>query len=254
MDSRWNISQTIGKRVLPASIISPMDNAEMVLVPSGEFTMGITEEELHQLNLLEDQENPIFATEVPATSVYLKAYYIDRYPVTNFQYRKFLDETGHRKPSLIDHSAWGDPMQPVVFVGWNDARAYAQWAGKILPAEAQWEKAARGTDSRWWAWGNEFLPDHCNSRGYGLQRTSEIAIFHEGVSPFGCYDMCGNVWEMCEGRWLDDYPPMRGGCFLGSATFVRVTCRWTPEDPEGGAHWMGFRCIKELPPELLSDA
>ena len=138
-------------------------------------------------------------------------------------------------------------MQPVVFVGWDDARAYAKWAGKSLPKEAQWEKAGRGTDGRLWSWGHEFMPNRCNSREYNLGHTSEIGIFHEGMSPYGCYDMCGNVWEMCEGRWQEEHLPMRGGCFLGSATFVRVTCRWTPEDSTDGAHWLGFRCVREMP-------
>jgi len=74
-----------------------------------------------------------------------------------------------------------------------------------------------------------------------LQQSTEIGLFDRGISPYGCYDMCGNVWEMCEGNWLEGTLPMRGGCFLGSATFVRVTCRWTPEDPVNGAHWLGFR-------------
>jgi formylglycine-generating enzyme required for sulfatase activity len=138
-------------------------------------------------------------------------------------------------------------MRPVVFVGWDDARSYAEWAGKSLPTEEQWEKAGRGDDGRWWSWGHEFLPERCNSNEYGLGHTSKIGIFDQGISPYGCYDMCGNVWEMCEGRWLEDYLPMRGGCFLGSVTFVRITCRWTPEDPVNGAHWLGFRCIKEIP-------
>jgi formylglycine-generating enzyme required for sulfatase activity len=137
-------------------------------------------------------------------------------------------------------------MQPVVFVGWDDARTYADWAGKSLPTEAQWEKAGRGDDGRWWAWGHEFLPDRCNYRELDLERTSEIGHFDKGISPYGCYDMCGNVWEMCEGRWIENYLPMRGGCYLGSAMFVRVTCRWTPEDPENGAQWLGFRCVKNV--------
>ena len=208
--------------------------------------MGITEDELIRIFMMDDRQTPIFATELPARTVEVGAFFIDRYPVTNFQYRKFIQETGHRKPMLIDHPEWGQPLQPVVMVGWDDARAYARWCGKSLPTEAQWEKAGRGTNGQWWAWGDEFLPGHCNSREYEIERTSDIGIFDQGVSPYGCYDMCGNVWEMCEGQWIEDYPVMRGGCFLGSATFVRVTCRWTPEDPVNGAHWLGFRCIKEI--------
>jgi formylglycine-generating enzyme required for sulfatase activity len=231
---------------LPETLISPVDGAEMVLIPAGEFLMGIDQKELYHIYILDDRKNPVFATEVPASIINLKTYYIDRYPVTNFQYRKFIEATGHRTPMLIDHPDWGQPLQPVVFVGWDDARAYARWAGKALPEEAQWEKAARGTDGRWWAWGHEFFPDRCNCRESALECTSTIGTFDKGVSPYGCYDMCGNVWEMCEGRWIDESLPMRGGCFLGSPTFVRVTCRWTPEDPVNGAHWLGFRCVKTV--------
>jgi len=236
----------LGSGPLPQAVIAPIDGAEMVLVPAGEFIMGMDEREIYQIFLLDNRENPIFATEAPIHRVYLDSYYIDRYPVTNYQYRRFIENTGHREPMLIHHPDWGKPMQPVVFIGWEDARAYAHWAGKAIPTEAQWEKAGRGTDGRWWAWGQEFLPNCCNSREYNLQLTSEIGIFDRGVSPYGCYDMCGNVWEMCEGEWLNDALPMRGGCFLGSATFVRVTCRWTPEDPANGAQWLGFRCIKKI--------
>ena len=247
MDDNWDIGKIAGSGSLPESVVSPIDGAEMVIVPEGEFKMGISEEELYQIFILDDRENPVFASEAPARKVYLGAFYIDRYPVTNYQYRKFIQSTGHREPILFNHPSWGQPMQPVVFVGWEDARAYARWAGKSLPTEAQWEKAGRGQDGRWWSWGHEFLPQRCNSREYDLYRTSEIGIFDEGLSPYGCYDMCGNVWEMCEGKWLDESLPMRGGCFLGSATFVRITCRWTPEDPVDGAHWLGFRCVKEIP-------
>lgn len=250
MNEPWDIEKMLAGREMPQTLVAPVDGAEMVFVPSGEFLMGTTEEELNQLYLLEERENPIFGTEFPSRNVYVDSFYIDRYPVTNFQYRQFIEATGHREPILIDHPDWGQPMQPVVFVGWDDARAYAKWVGKSLPSEIQWEKAGRGTDGRWWAWGHEFEPDRCNSREYGLQHTSEIGIFDKGMSPYGCYDMCGNVWEMCEGRWVDEYPPMRGGCFLGSATFVRVTCRWTPEDPTDGAQWLGFRCVKELPAKI----
>jgi len=247
LETRWDIEKELGEGKLPDSIVSPIDGAEMVKVPAGPFTMGISEEELHQIFLLDRRQTVVFATEIPDRIVHLENYYIDRYPVTNYQYRKFVEETGHREPLLWTEPRWSQPMQPVVFVGWDDARAYAKWAGKSLPTEAQWEKAGRGTDGRWWSWGQEFLPDRCNSREYGLERTSEIGLFDDGMSPYGCYGMCGNVWEMCEGRWQWDLLPMRGGCFLGTATFVRVTCRWTPEDTVNGAHWLGFRCVVEAP-------
>ena len=250
MGSRWDIKKMLGTNPLPDTLVAPIDGAEMVIIPAGEFTMGLGEKELYQIYMLDKRENPVFATEVPARKLNLETFYMDRYPVTNYQYRKFIDSTGHREPMLINHPEWGLPMQPVVFVGWEDARAYADWAGKQLPTEACWEKAGRGSDSRWWAWGHEFMPDRCNSREYGLQQTSEIGQFDSGVSPYGCYDMCGNVWEMCEGEWVEDTLPMRGGCFLGSATFVRVTCRWTPEDPANGAHWLGFRCMKKIPTSI----
>jgi len=246
-ESRWDLLQEIGAGPLPERIVSPFDKAEMVLVPEGPFTMGITQEELQQVFLLDQRPTPVFLTELPARTVYVDSFFVDRYPVTNYQYRRFVEETGHREPWLWKDPLWSQPMQPVVGVGWNDARLYAKWAGKSLPTEAQWEKAGRGVDGRWWAWGNEFVPGRCNSREYGLLRTSEVGSFDDGVSPYGCYDMCGNVWEMCEGRWQGNHPPMRGGCFLGNATFVRITCRWTPEDPENGAHWLGFRCVKEVP-------
>lgn len=151
MENRWDIRQTIADGPLPETIVSPVDGAEMVLVPGGEFIMGISEEELYHIFKLDERQTPIFATEIPARKINLSDYYIDRYPVTNYQYRKFLEKTGHRRPPLLDDSIWGKPMQPVIFVGWDDARAYATWAGKTLPTEQQWEKAARGTDRRWWA-------------------------------------------------------------------------------------------------------
>lgn len=247
MKNVWDITENQGDKPLPENIVSPVDKAEMVLVPEGPFTAGTSEADFIKLCLLEEKFNPVFATEVPAKTIHLDSFYIDRYPVTNYQYQQFIEKTGHRKPMLWDHPDWNQPMQPVVFVGWADARAYARWAGKSLPTEDQWEKAGRGVDGRLWAWGHEFLPDRCNSREFGLERTSEIGVFDKGVSPYGCYDMCGNVWEICEGEWVDQLLPMRGGCFLGPATFVRVTCRWTPEDTTNGAHWLGFRCIKEIP-------
>lgn len=247
MNRDWNVLETIGDLPFPSEIESPYDNAVMVLVPEGEFTMGIKKEDLIQIFALDGKENPVFATEVPAKEVYVGAYYIDKYPVTVAQYGRFLIERGHRKPLLWEQPGWSDPSQPVVGLGWNDARAYAAWAGKELPSEAQWEKAARGTDGFWWPWGNDFFAGRCNSAELGIGKTTDVTRFPEGASPYGACEMSGNVWEMCEGVWIENMPLMKGGCFLGRATFVRASTRWSPEDPENGAHWLGFRCVKEIP-------
>ena len=252
MERDWDISEYVQGSSLPPRIVSPYDQSEMVLVPAGEFTFGIDEAELIQIFALDGKTNPIFATEVPTKTVFLDNYYIDVYPVTNAQYAEFLEETGHRRPFLWRKDAWNDPMQPVVGLGWDDARTYAAWAGKQLPDEEQWEKAARGTDRRWWPWGDDFHAGYVNSRELQIGGTTDVKRFPKGMSPYGCYDMSGNVWEMCEGAWIQDMPLMKGGCFLGRATFVRTTCRWSPEDPADGAHWLGFRCIKEIPIKLFS--
>ncbi len=242
----WSIANLVKSPLLPPKVVSPIDCAEMVLIPAGEFTMGISESELHQVFILGDSQNPVFTAETPARKIMLEDYYIDIHPVTNYQYGKFLEDTDHRAPMLWGKEGWNEPLQPVVGLGWDDARAYADWAGKELPTEAQWEKAARGIDGRWWPWGNDFYPGYCNSAELGINRVTDVSRFHLGLSPYGCYDMSGNVWEMCEGVWIEGHLPMRGGCFLGSATFVRTTVRWSAEDQVDGAHWLGFRCVKNI--------
>ena len=106
VEERWDMRNILGRGPLPETVIAPIDGAEMVLVPAGEFTMGMGEEEIYQIFLLDDRENPVFATEIPARREYLDSYYIDRYPVTNYQYRRFIESTGHRQPMLINHPEW----------------------------------------------------------------------------------------------------------------------------------------------------
>ena len=179
----WSVTDLVQASPYPPKIISPIDSVEMVLIPAGEFTMGISESELNQVFILDGSQNPVFMTEVPSRKVTLESYYIDIHPVTNYQYAKFIKETGHRTPQLWDREGWNEPLQPVVGLGWDDARAYAAWSGKALPTEPQWEKAARGTDGRWWPWGNDFYPGYCNSSELGINRVTDVTRFHQGLEP-----------------------------------------------------------------------
>lgn len=174
----------------PAKTITGKDDAPMVLVLAGEFMMGSREDDKSAQN-----------DERPAHSVYLDAFYIDQYEVTTSRYAKFFRETKRSAPEYWPEQVMQQHgRKPVVGVDWNDATAYCSWAGKRLPTEAEWEKAARGTDQRVYPWGNagpsKALANFdrcCDFKDYGA--LTDIGSFEEGKSPFGVYDMAGNVWE-----------------------------------------------------------
>jgi formylglycine-generating enzyme required for sulfatase activity len=183
---------------LPSRIIGK-DGAPMVLVPAGEFLMGSGKDS----KSAQDDERP-------AHRVYRDDYYIDQYEVTTARYAKFFQETKWREPYL-----WSEQVlkqhtnKPVVGVDWNDAVAYCSWAGKRLPTEAEWEKAARGTDQRMYPWGDQAPTDQranfdhcCDFKDYGA--LTEVGSFEGGKSPYGAYDMAGNVWEWVA-DWYDEH-------------------------------------------------
>lgn len=170
---------------------------EMIRIPAGPFIMGT---------------NDRLPDEGPQHTVTLPAYWIDKYEVTNAQYKKFIDATGRRSPDHFRNRTYprGKADHPVTFVTWEDATAYCQWAGKRLPTDAEWEKAGRGTDGRWFPWGNDFdlykanTPQRWSKLGEQGD-TTPAGAFEGGKSPYGLYDMSGNVWEWTS-SWYVAYP------------------------------------------------
>lgn len=232
---------------------------DMVLVPAGEFLMGTNEGR---------------EISYPEHVVYLDAFRIDRYEVTNAQYWEFLQymkkTNDHSKchpeePSGKDHTPrfWEDeyynvPDYPVVRIDWFDAYAYAAWAGKRLPTEAEWEKAARGLDGRRFPWGNEWDPSRCDLSG----EPKPVGSIETGKSIYGCYDMAGSVYEWCSDWFLDTYymdspsknpkgpedgirRVIRGGSRFSKPFQVRTTARKS-ERPDLFNVSLGFRCVKDV--------
>jgi len=192
---------------------NPKDGALMVWVPAGEFPMGGTDEQIAgALAELENgaEQKDRFALSAaqwslkagkPQRKVHLDGFWIYKLPVTVAQYRAFCAGTGRAMPAP---PAWGwQDDHPMVMVSWQDAADYAAWAGAALPTEAQWEKAARGTDGRIYPWGDAWNPANCaNSVDKARESTAPAGSHPGGASPFGALDMAGNVWEWCA-DWFD---------------------------------------------------
>ncbi len=232
------------------------DKADMAYIPAGEFIRGMAED---------DPLGFVWAT--PRGKVKLPAYHIDRHEVTNKEYKRFVDATGHRAP----HDNVYDTMynwreggyrknlddHPVVLVDWNDATAYCGWLGKRLPTEAEWEKAARGTDGRYWPWGNGFDKFKANTRDFGVEMTMPVGSFPEGASPYGVMDMAGNVFEWTD-SWYKAYPGSkrvhpdygeryrvtRGGAWTSRADPYAYTMGRTAQPADYRHRSLGFRCAR----------
>ncbi|WP_181416809.1 formylglycine-generating enzyme family protein [Nitrospira lenta] len=241
--------------LLTVSAIRPAFGAEpsadMVLIPAGEYRMGTAE------------GSDGLADEHPERLIYLHAFFLDRFEVTNQGYAAFVQSTGHRPPANKNPAStiWDGTIypsaianHPVVNVSWEDAAAYCQWSGKRLPTEAEWEKAARGTDGRRYPWGNDWSWKNANSASYWAGHTIEfqsgtdweafwikgdgariakkqgingevltlpIGSFPDGASPYGIQDLAGNAAE-----WVQDwYDP----------NYYRSAPLSNPGGPERGA-------------------
>ena len=225
------------------------DGAFMVLIPAGEFQMGSNDGE--------DDETPIH-------TVYLDAFYMDRYEVTNAQYRKFMKATGHWDPKYWSDPKYNAPDQPVVGVSWYDAVAYADWAGKRLPTEAEWEKAARGgLTGEKYPWGNEIAHNNANGSGTDGKDEWQYAAPVGSFPPngYGLYDMAGNSYEWCADPYDGDYysnspgcnptgprsgrfRALRGGGWMSSPFYLRVSSRLYFH-PSITLSNIGFRCVAQ---------
>lgn len=223
------------KRVLNLELKEGDVPEGMVLVPAGEFIFGV------------DESSP---DERPKKKVLLDAFFIDKFEVTNAQFQRVY-------PSHKFDPNHGD--MPVSGVTWNQADAYARTSGKRLPTEQEWEKAARGVDGREYPWGNRFEPKWFNGKDVLGSRPKKPGSFREGVSPFGCMDMAGNVYEWTR-DWYGPYPGnpdvntnygniyrvLRGGSYLSDRFDVRCARRHFAR-PEDAREDYGFRCAMDVP-------
>jgi formylglycine-generating enzyme required for sulfatase activity len=178
---------------------------DMVLVPGGEFIMGTDETDPDEKAAEYGIGKPWLIDEHPAHKVNLPAYYIDKYEVTNARYKQFVEATGRKAPADWSNGQipQGRSLYPVEMVNWDDAAAFCRWDGKRLPTEAEWEKAARGTDGRIYPWGNEFDPKKANVGG-SAGGTVAVGSYESGKSPYGVHDLIGNVWEWTS-DWYEGY-------------------------------------------------
>jgi formylglycine-generating enzyme required for sulfatase activity len=229
------------------------DGMVEIFIPAGTFWMG---------------NDTGKSNENPAHEVYLDAYWIDQTEVTNAMYSRCVSAGGCEllasQESYTEAKYYGNPVYdqfPVVFANYYRAEEYCRWAGSSLPTEAQWEKAARGPEGYLWPWGNEFNASYLNAN-YVVGDTTPVGSYPEGISPYGIYDMAGNVFEWVRDWYSADFyrsqaasienpagpssgqdKILRGGSWLSNMDAVRTTTR--KEFAPGAANYdWGFRCAR----------
>ena len=243
------------KNVVSPPDLSPPSNTPdgMVYVPAGKFVMG--------------QDWGRWTDNQPSRKVYLSAYFIDKYEVSVGAYKAYLKEKKKPVPfPLRDHDLGGD-KQPVFKVTWKDASDYCDYYGKRLPTEAEWEKSARGWDRRYFPWGNELPFENGEYRANydptmkdGYQYTADVDSFKNGVSPYGAYNMAGNISEWTADWYDPEYykagdnkdprgpaegekKVVRGGGYHVSYKNLLLTTR-VGANPDTKNNFFGFRCAK----------
>lgn len=250
-------------------IVHPADKSVMVLIPEGEFTMG----------------SDMYAAEKPVQTIFMDKYYIDKYLVTNQQFQAFVDKTEYqtdaekegtglvrigRRWKKVPEASWKKPdaltaidgkeNHPVSQVSYNDALAYCQWAGKDLPTEAQWEKAARGYNALEYPWGNDEPKENQANFDNMIGSTTPVTEYEAGQSPFGLQDMAGNVYQWCKdwyatgerapknpvGPETGEEHVIKGGSFIEGSESLRSANR-DRYAPNYSSFLFGFRCAETYP-------
>jgi serine/threonine-protein kinase len=276
--------------------ISPIDGMELMQVPAGEFLMGVTQSDQDYLFGICSTCDRTSFYDAPQRNIYLDEYWIDRTEVTVAQFAQFVNATGYRTtaetqgwswtfvPSINNFTQtygrdWLHPQgvlisvdeygqHPVVHVSWNDAAAYCAWAGRRMPTEAEWEKAARGEDGRLFPWGNGLPTAQLANINVANSGTMPVGSYPAGASPYGVQDMTGNVWEWTGGFWQENYysvmpsenppgPPtgtnyvFRGGSwgtFLDTE-LVLLSSAYRISNPAGYSNdLLGLRCVTNQRP------
>jgi formylglycine-generating enzyme required for sulfatase activity/photosystem II stability/assembly factor-like uncharacterized protein len=263
----------------PATVIGstwmrPADGMTMVYVPEGSFSMGSDLDADVEICKRFNGGSCLpgwYADEAPTHNVYLDAYWIDKTEVTNGKYTKCVSAGGCQPHLRNDY--YVNPKYanyPVIDVTWTDADTYCHWAGGRLPTEAEWEKAARGTDGRIYPWGNNdptcYLANFWDVSSGCVGDTSEVGSYPSGASPYGALDMAGNVdeWvnDLFDATYYSQSPArnptgpvsgdervVRGGASWTGAINIRSTSR-SKDDPKNPMYENGFRCV--LPPEATT--
>ncbi len=268
---------------------------DMVYIPAGYVEMGSGDKEIERaMEMFQKAEDtkPVrnwFDDEVPKHKVWIDAFYLDKYEVTNQEYMKFVRAGGYTKkifwtkkgwkwvrhkkikaPDCFDDNRFNQPDHPVVCINGYEASAYAKWAGKRLSTEAEWERAARGDNGRMFPWGDDistqegyranYHPGGENQEKDGHRFTAPAAAFPNGASPFGVYQMAGNVWEWCEDWYGENYYKespkknpagprigaeriVRGGAWLNSIISIRIPYR-SYANPKLRYSHIGIRCAR----------
>jgi iron(II)-dependent oxidoreductase len=233
---------------------------EMTLIPGGPFMMGSSKEDIDWIiKNFYSESREWYEDETPAQAAFVKDFYLDNREVTISQYWDFLEEDKRPAPKLFGDIRFNSPNQPAVGVTWQDASDYCRWAGKRLPSEAEWEKAARGKDARKYPWGNDPTEAKANTRGFSDQYkyTAPVGSFPDGKSPYGILDMSGNVWEWTQDWYLpypgneianenygENFKVIRGGSWYSNLDLARAATRGKAL-PEAGFNYLGFRCARD---------